>query len=441
MRKIHFCFKLLKDKYWQHSQQSTSTSTSTVISDGNLDIHRLGVESNLLNLDINRLRELVKQRDDEINVLVTMLKQEKQQSSESEKSLFLLREKYIQDTGSSIDLKLITTTNMTDENRSSISRDSALSSLENSTSYQLREEVSKAKLAKLSKARQEAFDSFRGRHQQYSVIEKQKETMREKFSEAKELGKIVNSTRLQMNALKGKLQKAAVAMALGTEQVSREACMEEELLRQQLEDNKNKFKDSCSVLRQLKEEIEHLQHLLEKTKVQLQKEFEEWWLNQVRINRKKLFEPDSERSTPTFGDRLHSDTLGLLETNINSQSTEVMNEPNHGQINNTINDKKINVVPNNDPIPYGITNSKACYLTCAPQNSSNVTHRINLASKENTIVSNVPNYQSNHNNYSKYDNINTTIPNNVLKISDKEVQEDIQQFYRTKQQILTKYKL
>ena len=40
------------------------------------------------------------------------------------------------------------------------------------------------------------------------------------------------------------------------------------------------FKGLYSQLRGLKTEIEHTQHLLEKAKMQLQKDFEEWWAQQ-----------------------------------------------------------------------------------------------------------------------------------------------------------------
>jgi kinesin family protein 6/9 len=40
------------------------------------------------------------------------------------------------------------------------------------------------------------------------------------------------------------------------------------------------FKQMVGDLRQLKTEIEHLQHLLEKAKVKMQKDFEIWWAEQ-----------------------------------------------------------------------------------------------------------------------------------------------------------------
>lgn len=37
------------------------------------------------------------------------------------------------------------------------------------------------------------------------------------------------------------------------------------------------FKEQCDILCQMKTEAEHMQHLLRKTKVKIQKDFEEWW--------------------------------------------------------------------------------------------------------------------------------------------------------------------
>ena len=45
------------------------------------------------------------------------------------------------------------------------------------------------------------------------------------------------------------------------------------------------FKTLYAQLRELKTEIEHIQHLLEKAKVKLQKDFEQWW-NQQSDNTK-----------------------------------------------------------------------------------------------------------------------------------------------------------
>ena len=46
----------------------------------------------------------------------------------------------------------------------------------------------------------------------------------------------------------------------------------------------NSFKQMVGDLRHLKTEIEHLQHLLEKAKVKMQKDFEIWWAEQGALN-------------------------------------------------------------------------------------------------------------------------------------------------------------
>ncbi|XP_064150577.1 kinesin-like protein KIF6 [Loxodonta africana] len=55
----------------------------------------------------------------------------------------------------------------------------------------------------------------------------------------------------------------------------------EEKLRAQLEEEKRRYKTMFTHLKALKVEIEHLQLLMDKTKVKLQKEFEAWWAEEA----------------------------------------------------------------------------------------------------------------------------------------------------------------
>ena len=45
----------------------------------------------------------------------------------------------------------------------------------------------------------------------------------------------------------------------------------------------SRYKDNFNSLRNLKTTIEHCQHLLEKDKVQLMKDFEVWWVEQTNL--------------------------------------------------------------------------------------------------------------------------------------------------------------
>ncbi|MCJ8736631.1 hypothetical protein PDJAM_G00014740 [Pangasius djambal] len=51
----------------------------------------------------------------------------------------------------------------------------------------------------------------------------------------------------------------------------------EERLRNQIEEEKKHYKSTFERLKGLKTEIEHLQHLLQKSKIKLQKDFQDWW--------------------------------------------------------------------------------------------------------------------------------------------------------------------
>ena len=53
-----------------------------------------------------------------------------------------------------------------------------------------------------------------------------------------------------------------------------------------------RYKESFTRLRSLKTEIEHLQHLLEKAKVKMQKDFEIWWAEQAAFS--KVTSPHSK---------------------------------------------------------------------------------------------------------------------------------------------------
>ena len=52
-----------------------------------------------------------------------------------------------------------------------------------------------------------------------------------------------------------------------------------------------RYKDTVNRLKHLKTEIEHLQHLLEKSKMKLMKDFELWWAEQAaatQVTERKL---------------------------------------------------------------------------------------------------------------------------------------------------------
>ena len=69
------------------------------------------------------------------------------------------------------------------------------------------------------------------------------------------------------------------------------------------------FKEQCDVLSLMKTEAEHMQHLLHKTKVKIQKDFEEWWIttHSSRVRREHL-------GTPVGGDLRKAAETSLGDT-------------------------------------------------------------------------------------------------------------------------------
>lgn len=140
----------------------------------------------------------------------------------------------------------------------------------------------------MSVGRKEAFETFRRDYPHNDTIEENKQTLKQRYAEAKQLGEQVNSSRQKINSIKTQIEQQRVRRSMqgfvnGTEGID-DVDPVEQSLRQAIEEEKAKYKDSFTRLRSLKTEIEHLQHLLEKAKVKMQKDFEIWWAEQAAFN-------------------------------------------------------------------------------------------------------------------------------------------------------------
>ncbi|XP_060225625.1 kinesin-like protein KIF6 isoform X3 [Meriones unguiculatus] len=137
----------------------------------------------------------------------------------------------------------------------------------------------------MSLGRQEAFEIFKRDHADSVTIDDNKQILKQRFSEAKALGESINGTRSKIGQLKEAitqrhLQKAA--LGLSRNMVTPDMPdPQEEKLRVQLEEEKSRYKMTFTRLKALKVEIEHLQLLMDKAKVKLQKEFEAWWAEEA----------------------------------------------------------------------------------------------------------------------------------------------------------------
>uniref|UniRef100_A0A7N9AJZ0 Kinesin family member 6 n=1 Tax=Mastacembelus armatus TaxID=205130 RepID=A0A7N9AJZ0_9TELE len=118
----------------------------------------------------------------------------------------------------------------------------------------------------LSMGKQEAFETFIRDHEDYLTIEDNKNLLKQRTTEAKRLGEQLNEAKNKISKLP---QQMEVSLLIRN---SRFYVMILVLLTCSIS-----YKSTIGCLKALKTEIEHLQLLMEKTKVKLQKDFHKWW--------------------------------------------------------------------------------------------------------------------------------------------------------------------
>ncbi|XP_054996881.1 kinesin-like protein KIF6 [Sorex araneus] len=272
MRKIHHCFhhfkKLLNDK--------TIQGKSTVSSETKEQDHQEPIKED----EYKKLQDLLQQRDNEINILVNMLKKEKKKnqgtlhSSGAERSDLRLSQNSPFPPRNPQGLKTLSSSAPTPH--------PGLSPLGNTSSLLQGKTGVKEEM---SLGRQEAFEIFKRDHADSITIEDNKQILKQRFSEAKALGESINKARSKVGSLKEEIvQRHMQQVALGISEnttVPPAPDPVEEKLRAQLEKEKKSYKADFVRLKALKVEIEHLQLLMDRTKVKLQKEFEDWWAEET----------------------------------------------------------------------------------------------------------------------------------------------------------------
>ncbi|XP_078452270.1 kinesin-like protein KIF6 isoform X1 [Lampetra planeri] len=280
MRKIHHCFSLLK----RHIRQGRASSGGSERENPSKKNDDPGSES-----DIRRLKELVQQRDNEINVLVSMLKKERKHVQDVGRQLQALTGE--RDGGPKVDGQRETVAGYDKESEwvPAQSRDHYMSS---SSSFNGKNSASTSATngmqlvyGEKSTGRKEAFDIFRRDYADNITIEDNKYILKQRYAEAKALGETVNQARSKINQLKSqidhrRMQRAAQGVSKALPGVDESDPVEEDL-RARIEGEKSSYKEAFTRLKVLKTEIEHLQHLLEKAKLKLQRDFDDWWAGEV----------------------------------------------------------------------------------------------------------------------------------------------------------------
>eukprot|EP01137_Pigoraptor_chileana_P035581 Opistho-2@29845 len=269
MRKIQECFRQLRTMIYDRPVGGSSdgaaaapNALATIANPGPSTAAALeGPDSET---KVRRLTDLLHQRDNEINILVEMLKKKKAQDG------------------------------------ASASGPSSLSQLQRGTaaaqpSYaQYTQQPNIPAAAALSVDRQlagppgpshampfvdrgKAFEIFKSKYPHNSAIHENKVALKAMYTEAKSLGERVNEARTKINHLKSTIERLRVDKAMQGLSSGDVPDRDEERMRSHIEDEKAAYKDNFERLRGLKTEIEHVQHILEKQRIKMEKDFERWF--------------------------------------------------------------------------------------------------------------------------------------------------------------------
>ncbi|XP_027027796.2 kinesin-like protein KIF6 isoform X3 [Tachysurus fulvidraco] len=265
MRKIRHCFSLLKVRLKEKPAELNKGAGD--ISPLPSSRSRDGPQSPV-NKDFLKLKDMLTQRDNEISILVSMLKKEKHKVQEANVQI----------------AKLCSSQSSLQSSSSSTVTEKKIKQEASEDSTHAEHVKCKRNGAELSMGRQEAFEIFKNEHEDNITLEDNKVILKQRFAEAKELGVQVNQARSRVNELKKQLEtrrRQIAAQGVMGNQPGTELDPVEERLRKQIEEEKKLYKSTFERLKGLKTEIDHIQHLHQRSKIKLQKEFQDWWTQEA----------------------------------------------------------------------------------------------------------------------------------------------------------------
>ena len=235
--------------------------------------------------EMERLQELLAHRDNEISILVNMVKRGKSVPPTNFEDASATRASSSAETstirGGGPPLDMAPTTGHSERPpHPNSARGSRTSS---STAGGMPPPVVLS--ADILKDKRRSFDVFRKSYPHHQAIEENKALLRTRYNSAKKMGKLVNDARTSINSLKARIEQVRVERAMvegsGGKSAGEDGAAEEGL-QQQMQSHKSSYKENFSHLRDLKAEVERIQSRLQKQRVRMQKEFETWYGTMLR---------------------------------------------------------------------------------------------------------------------------------------------------------------
>ncbi|XP_054861520.1 kinesin-like protein KIF6 [Amphiprion ocellaris] len=261
MRKIQYCFSLLKtmilDKQVRrnrHSDGQESPAATGMQEEKEENSHHSAAE-------VDKLKEMLQQRDNEISILVKMLKKEKKRAQDAAAQL---------------------TSIPTDQRASTMPllKEGSVDAASENHGGRAAQHMKRG--PQLSMGKKEAFETFIRDHKDNLTIEDNKSLLKQRSAETRRLREQLNESRDRITELKKQLemrrrQRAAHGVMGNHKDSEEEDDPVEENLRKHIEQEKLAYKSTIDHLKALRTEMEHLQLLLERAKIKIHKDFHQWW--------------------------------------------------------------------------------------------------------------------------------------------------------------------
>ncbi|DAZ95027.1 TPA: hypothetical protein N0F65_003744 [Lagenidium giganteum] len=268
--KMKMCFHFLKELVLNAAGGSAPTgvtaSGSASVSKGRLISAGSGGNNQELEQRVQELEQLVQQRDNEIAIMVNMIR--KQRGEDGIPTEALLKR------GSSNNNQLT--------EQKPASKSSKKDAIDNDPSGGIR--VDPAILDDPVKA----FEAFKAQYPKNNVIRENKMLLKTNYDAAKALASSVNDARNQIKELTTQMDKLRKQQAMTEEGLVGEsgdaksvgASAEESKLKDKIDQYKAQYKTGFNNLSELKKEIQHIQKMLEMSRIKLQKDFDLWYQRQ-----------------------------------------------------------------------------------------------------------------------------------------------------------------
>ncbi|XP_060788816.1 kinesin-like protein KIF6 [Neoarius graeffei] len=302
LRKIQHSFSSFKAKLQEKLSNPTGDSDishlpSSSIADG---------PSSPANKELLKLKDTLTQRDNEIRILLSMLKKEKQTFQEGKAQLAKLS-----------------------SSQSSLQPPSSSTPAERGLKQEASEDAIHAEHAKcrqdgaeLSMEQQEAFEIFRREHEDNITFEDNKIILKQRIAKAKKLGKQLQQAWSSVAELKQQLETRRMRMAaqgVTGNQTNTESDPVEQKLRNQLEEETRNYRSTFEHLKGLKPEVDHLRHIHEKLKLKLQKDFQDYWTQEAARPQQNQCSENTRAGRSQDSAPRPSSSSSLLDHHINNQ--------------------------------------------------------------------------------------------------------------------------